>query len=137
MLPVYLSLLLVLALTQLLVRWRVARLEKRYARVAAEADALLKASSYRGGNCHRPDPLAAARQQYDLAEIARKRDRVEGRYTAWQGRSERLAYFRGRLRGYRGKLVPYVVGLLDLSGVVVLLNNLGVDLTPLTEMLKF
>ena len=51
------------AFVHLLVRWRVARLEKRYAHLAADADKLLKQSCVRAGNSNRPDPFLAAKQQ--------------------------------------------------------------------------
>src|SRR4051794_30384471 len=124
MLLLYVLVLSLLALLQVLVRWRVARLERRYARVAADADALLKASAVRPGN-GRSDPLLCARQQYELACLAVKRERVEHRYTSWQSFSERFAAFRGRLAGYRGKVVPYVFGALDVAFVLVILDQAG------------
>ena len=102
MVVLYLALLLVLALVQVVLRWRVARLEKRYARVAAEADGLLKQVSLRPGNSSRPDPLVTARQQFDLAVMAVRRDRVEERYSSWQSFAERFAAFRGPARGLPG-----------------------------------
>src|SRR5262245_28647294 len=117
MLLLYLILLIELALVQRLIRWRVARLEKRFDRVAAEADALVKQSQTRGGNTNRPDPLVGARVQYQLARLAMKRDRVEAKYDKWESFSERFAAFRGRLAGFKGKLVPYLVGALDVGAV--------------------
>src|SRR4051794_27838707 len=64
MVVLYFALLLVLALVQIALRWRVARLEKRYVRVASEADALLKQVGLRPGNGNRADPLSSARQQF-------------------------------------------------------------------------
>ena len=78
MLVVYLFLLLALAFVHGLVRLRVRRLERRFSAVAAEADALLKKSSYRSGNS-RPDPYQSAKQQFELARLALKRDRIEDR----------------------------------------------------------
>jgi len=127
MLLLYVILLIELYLVQRLLRWRVARLEKRYGRVATEADALVKASQTRGGTIGRPDPLVGARQQYQLARLAMKRERVEARYASWLSFSERFAAFRGRLAGFKGKLVPYVVGAADVAGVVVALQKFGVD----------
>src|SRR3954469_13850265 len=92
-----------LASVHLLVRWRVARLEKRYARLAADADKLLKQSCVRGGNSNRPDPFLAAKQQHELALVALKRDRVENRYVSRQKFSERFGSFRRGVAGYRGR----------------------------------
>ena len=66
----------VLALAHFLVRRRVVRLDRRFTAVASEADELLKQSTYRAGNS-RPDPYRTARQQYELAQLAMKRDRIE------------------------------------------------------------
>jgi len=131
MLLLYLVLLLELALVQRLVRWRVSRLEKRYVGIVAEADALVKQSQTRGGNTSRPDPLVGARQQYQLARLAMKRDRVEARYNSWQSFSERFAAFRGRLAGFKGKLVPYLVGVVDVAGTMVALHKFGIDVGQL------
>ena len=135
MVVLYLALLLVLGLVQVLLRWRVSRLEKRYVRVASEADALLKQAALRPGNSNRVDPLASARQQFDLAVVATKRARVEDRYSAWQSFTERFAGFRRRLAGFQGKALPYVGGVLDVAFVVVLLDWLGVGLTEVKSLL--
>jgi len=118
MLPLYLSLLLVLAVVRLLFCFRARRLEKKFTRVAAAADDLVRRGGVRNGNSNRADPYVAAKQQYDLARLAIKRDAVEARYTRWQTRSERLGRLIGRLRGWKGKLLPYAFGALDAAGVV-------------------
>lgn len=135
MLLLYLVLLLELALVQFVLRRRVARLEGRYARVAAEADALVKQSQTRGGNTNRPDPLAGARLQYQLAQLAMKRDRIEARYASWQAFSERFAAFRSRLARFKGRLVPYLFGVLDVTGALVALQQIGLDAGRLTALI--
>jgi hypothetical protein len=125
MLVLYVSLLVALALVQVVLRWRVRRLERRFVRVAAEADTLLKHTGQRGGT-NRTDPFLAARQQYELARLGMKRDRVERRYTAWQSFCENFSRFRGRLTGYRGKVLPYLVGAFDVAFVIVALDQFGV-----------
>jgi hypothetical protein len=126
MILAYLLVLVVLALLHCLVRRRVARLERRFTAVAAEADALVKQTAFRGGNCSRADPYQVAKQQLALAHLAIKRDRVEERYTAWQGFSERFGYFRRRLSGYRGKVLPYLFGGLDVAAGLVVMDHFGV-----------
>jgi hypothetical protein len=135
MIAIYLVLLIVLALLHALVRVRVRRLERKFTTVAGEADKLLKQQSYRGGNSSRPDPYLAAKQQYALAQLAIKRDRTEGRYDSWQGFSERFGHFRRRLSGYRGKTVPYVLGVLDVVALTVVLDRFGFGLADLKTML--
>ena len=135
MVVLYLTLLLVLALVQVALRWRVSRLEKRYVKVASEADALLKQVGMRPGNGNRFDPLTSARQQFDLAVVATRRAQVEDRYSAWQSFAERFAQFRRRLAGFQGKALPYVGGVLDVAFVVVLLDWLGVGVTEVRSLL--
>ena len=135
MVVLYLFARLFLGFFHLLVKGRVARLEKRYVRSAAEADALLKASAQRGGNSNRPDPFVAARTQYDLALLAKKRDRVEARYLSWQKFSERFGSLRRRLAGFRGRLLPYLFGLVDVTAVVLALGQYRVDLTEVRSMM--
>jgi hypothetical protein len=117
------------------VRWRVRRLERRFTSVAANADALLKQSGYKGGNCTRADPYAAAKQQYELARLAMKRDRIEQRYTSWQGFSERFGHLRRRLGSYRGRVVPYALGAIDVAAVLIVLDRFGLGLDELRSML--
>jgi hypothetical protein len=132
---VYLTLLFVLTVVHFLVRRRVGRLERRFSAVAAEADAVLKQNSYRGGNCCRPDPYQAAKQQFELARLAMKRDRIEDRYTRSQAFSERFGRFRARLSGYRGKLLPYAVGVFDVVGLVFALDRFGLGVSEIRSLL--
>jgi hypothetical protein len=134
MLVVYLYLLISLALLHWLVRLRVRRLERRYSTVAAQADTLLKQGSVRAGN-GRSDPYQVAKQQFELARLAMKRDRLEDRYSSWQSFSERFGRLRGRLSGYRGRVLPYLVGVLDVAGIVVALNHVGIGVSELRTML--
>jgi hypothetical protein len=135
MLIVYLYLLISLALLHWLVRLRVRRLERRFTRVAAEADILLKKGTFRAGNGSRPDPYQAAKQQFELARLAMKRDAVEDRYGSWQSFSECFGQLRRRLSGYRGKVLPYLVGAIDVAGIMVALNHLGIGVNELRSML--
>ena len=134
MVVLYLFARLVLGVVHLLVRWRVARLERRFIRLAGEADALLKTSMQRGGT-NRSDPFVAARNQYDLALLAKKRDRVEERYLSWQKFSERFGAFRRGVAGYRGRWLPYVFGLVDLSAIVLTLSHFGIDVMEMRSLM--
>src|SRR5262245_14113327 len=125
MLFLYLSLLFLLAVVRVLFRLRARRLEKRFVRTAAAADELVRAGGTRGGTSNRADPYVAAKHQYELAKLALKRDAVEARYTRWQARSERLGHWLARLRGWKGRLVPYTFGVLDVAGALVAVEYLG------------
>ena len=125
MLVVYLSALLLLGVVQFLLRRRVARLERAYVRAATMADAVLRKVGYKDGNGGRPDPLQAAKRQYQLALLAQKRDRVEARYTAAQLGRERFGKLAARVRGWKGKALPYALGVLDVGLVLVALDYLS------------
>jgi len=131
----YIALIVVLATVQLLFRWRASALERRYVRIAGEADKLVKQSNVRGGNTNKPDPYAAARQQYELALVVLQRDRTEKRYTYWQGLAERLANWRKGLTAYKGKLLPYAVGMLDLTALIVALHAFGLGVNELRALI--
>jgi hypothetical protein len=68
--------------------------------------------------------------------VAVRRDRVEARYAAWQARSERFAALRKRLAGYKGKLLPYLVGGLDVAGVATLMHQFGVTVNDVAALLQ-
>jgi hypothetical protein len=125
MIFLYTCLLLLLAGAHFLTRRRVRALEKKYTRIASEADELLRKGQFRCGNGNRQDPYQNARQQYQLALLAEKRERTEARYTAWQGRAERLAKLRARVRGWKGRKLPYTLGVLDVVGTLALIDYLG------------
>jgi hypothetical protein len=131
----YVSLLVSLALVQLLLRLRVNRLEKRYVRVATEAHALLNKNGTRRGNSNQTDPLTAARVQYELAQLGMKRDRAEARYLAGQALAEKFGRCRARLAGYKGRLLPYAVGVLDVAGAMLVLNRYGVGVEQVKALL--
>ena len=53
----YVALLVLLVLAQLVLRWRVARLERRYVNVATDAHALMAKAGLRPGNGKQPTKL--------------------------------------------------------------------------------
>lgn len=125
MIFLYALLLVLLAGTHFLLSRRVSSLEKRYSRVAREADELLRKSSYRDGNSNRPDPYVAARRQLDLALLAQKRDRLENRYVSAQKMRERVGQLRARLKAWKGRTLPYTFGALDVACALALADYLG------------
>jgi hypothetical protein len=125
MIFVYTLLLVALGAAHFLVKRRTAALEKKFIRVARQADAVLRLSGTRPGNCNRHDAYEAAKRQYQLALLATKRDRIESRYTKWLARSERLSKVRARVRAWKGKKLPYTMGALDVMGGLALIDYLG------------
>lgn len=124
MILLYTTLILVLSTVLFLVKRRAARLERHYARLANEASTLLPSPSHRG-NGKDLDPGETARRQYELGLAVQKRDRIEARYTAWQESTEKLERVRQRLRAWKGKTLPYTFGILDVTGLLGLLDYLG------------
>jgi hypothetical protein len=134
MMILYLFLLLLLFLARFLVVRRAVRLERKYDRSARQARDLMSQPAYKQGNNSRPDMAAQARQQYLLGQAVEKRDRVEARYVVWQARAESLGKLIVRIRGWKGRVVPYVSGVVDAAVISVLLNMLGmIDVPALTE----
>ncbi len=127
MILLYTLLVFLLTALRLLVGRRAASLEKRHARAATEADRfLLCGAAIREGNSSRPDPYQSAKRQYLLGSLVQKRDRLEDRHDAWQARYEKLDRVVTAVRGWKGKKLPYTFGVLDVSGVLCLVDYLGV-----------
>ena len=125
MIALYSLLLILLVGTHFLLRRRVAALEKKYARVAKEADELLRQPIYREGNSNRLDPFLTAKRQFQLGQLAARRDRVEARYAAWQDFTDRFGKFLVRVRHWKGRKLPYTFGVLDFAGALALIDYFG------------
>lgn len=125
MIFIYSLALFLLGLAHFLIKRRVASLERKYLKVARQADSLLREPLHRQGNSNRYDPYQSAKRQLELGVLAQKRDRVETRYTSWQGLSERLAKTIARVRGWKGRTLPYTFGALDVAFFLSLADYLG------------
>lgn len=125
MLVAYVTVLLILVTLQFLFWWKSSGLEKKYVRLAAEVDGLTKLTTAKGGG--KPCLSETALNMHQLALAAERRDRTERRYTFWQAWVERMVNWRKSLVSFRGKLSPYLAGVFDLSGVLVTLHVIGVD----------
>jgi hypothetical protein len=126
MVVLYTTLVLLLGVATFLIKRRVAALERRYTRVAKEADQLVRQASFKEGNSSRFDPYQNAKRQYRLALVAQKRDRVEARYAAWQARAERCERLTAAVRGWKGRKLPYTLGVLDVGVLLSVIDYLGV-----------
>ena len=127
MIFLYTLVLLLLGSAYFLCKRRVASLEKKYTRVAKEADALVRQPSYREGNSGRlaADPYSLAKRQYQLGVLAQKRDRVEARYASWQDFTDRFGKFLVRVRHWKGRKLPYTFGALDVATTLALIDYFG------------
>src|SRR5690348_1477893 len=101
MILLYTGLLIVLAVAGFLVRRRVAGLERKYTHIAKSVQRLALEPAYKGGT-NRLDPCALAKRHYELGLLAQKRDRIEGKYHAWQSFADRYHGFVTRLQGWKG-----------------------------------
>jgi hypothetical protein len=126
MIFLYTVLLFLLGTAKALVGRRVARLEKQYERAAQEAEQVLREIPFREGNSARQDPCKAAKRQYQLGVLVQKRDRLEERYHASHRTWERVSKLVDRVQAWKGRKLPYTMGVLDVSGLLWLIDYLGV-----------
>lgn len=126
MILLYTALIFLLVTAKFLVDRRVKALEKKYIRVATEADTLVKQPAYKDGNSNRLDPYLTAKRQYQLGLLAQKRDRAEAKYTAWQVFAGKLGRGLDNVRRWKGKKLPYTFGAVDVAGLFSLADYLGV-----------
>ncbi len=124
MLFLYTLLLSILGLVRFLIGRRVANLEARHARLARLADDLLHQPPARDGS-GRIDAAVAAKRQYLLGLLVQKRDRLEDRYAAWQVSAEKYGRWLAAVRGWRGKALPYTLGVVDVVMLATLADYLG------------
>ena len=125
MILLYSSLAFILGVAKYLIGRRVKSLENKYARVAKEADMLVKQPAYKEGNSNRFDPYVSAKRQYLLGLLAQKRDRVEAKYAAWQIFSEKFGRFVASVQSWKGRKLPYTFGALDVAFVLGVIDYLG------------
>jgi hypothetical protein len=125
MLLVYTTMLLVLGAVSYIIGRKVAALERKHVQVARAADRLARAPTFLEGSSSRPDSFQSARKMFALGQLAQKQDRLESNYAAWQGAHERFARLVSGLRGFKGKTIPYTFGVIDVIGVLTLIDYLG------------
>jgi hypothetical protein len=89
-------------------------LERKYARLAREVAALLRELPVKEGNSTRIDPYQSAKRQYLLGVLVERKDRLEEKHHRWALRVERLSKMVRYLRSWKGRVVPYALGAIDL-----------------------
>jgi hypothetical protein len=102
--------------------FRAKRLERKYTRLAREVTQVLRDLPLKEGNSTRHDPFQAAKRQYLLGALVERKDRLEEKHHRWAQRVERLARLVQRLRGWRGRLVPYALGVVDVLTMLCTLD---------------
>jgi hypothetical protein len=104
--------------------FRAGRYERRYAKAALAAEKLLRAPDPKPGN-GRLDLAAGAKRQYQLGELAQKRDALEAKHAVWQARAEALTGWTAAVRNWRGRKLPYTAGVIDVWMLLCLFDYLG------------
>jgi hypothetical protein len=125
MIILYTSLLVLLMGTRFLVKRRAAGLERKYAAVLKQANALLREPSHREGNSGKADAYQTAKRNFQLGAIAQKKETLEARHAAWQGRADRLGRWVQSVRAWKGRKLPYLLGGIDVFSVLCVLEYLG------------
>lgn len=103
---------------------RANRTERKYVAAAHQAEAVARKMQVKPGNAA-ADPFAAAKAQYELGRLVQIRDALELKYLTWQRRSDGAGRLLGKLRGAKGRLVPYLLGVVDVGLVLTALHHLG------------
>jgi hypothetical protein len=124
MVPLYALLTLAVAALKGLLSARAARVERKYAKVAKLAEAVARAVQAQP-TAGAVDPYARAKSHYELGRLVEKRDELEAKTLAWQARAEKAAAVLAKLRGLNGRLVPYLMGVVDVGLVLFVLSTLG------------
>jgi hypothetical protein len=135
----------VLVAARFVVNRRVAQLEKKYIRAADAADHLLAETIAKdGGRVEqpltiagvpvqkrtmvkevRPDAAQMAKRHYLLGLVVQKRDRLEEKHLAWERRADKLNALVERVRAWKGRKLPYTLGVLDVSTLMYLIDRYG------------
>jgi hypothetical protein len=125
MLLLYTFLLLLLGVAKFLIGRRLASLERKYSRLALQADRLVRSPQFKEASGGRPDPYQIAKRQYQLGVLAQKRDRVEEKHDAWQVFADRFNRLVTRVRGWKGRALPYTFGVVDVMLLLALADYLA------------
>jgi hypothetical protein len=115
MILLYTLALVFLGAAKFLIDRRVASLEKKYLRTVDAADDLLREPLPRPGNSNRIDVAQAAKHQVALGLLVERQDRLEAKYEDWQKFARRFGNFVNRVRNWKGKKLPYTMGVIDVS----------------------
>jgi hypothetical protein len=125
MIVLYHLVLFVLGTIKLVFAQRAAALERKFARLAKEMTGLVRDPIFKEGNSCKQDPYLVAKRQYLLGSLVQKKDRLEAKYERWALRAEKLAWRVTKLRAWKGRLLPYIVGVLDVVAVRCLADYLS------------
>ena len=123
MILIYTVVVLILAIASWLFQRRVARLERKFSRVAKQTHQVALEPAFKPGT--RLDACQIAKRQYQLGQLVQKRDALEARHATWQARADRLTGWSAAVRNWRGRKLPYTAGVIDVWMLLCLLDYLG------------
>ena len=124
MILIYTVVVLILAIASWLIQRRVARLERKFSRVAKQTHQVALEPAFKPGT--RLDACQIAKRQYLLGQLVQKRDRVETKVHAWQAFADRFKGMTARVKGWKGKKLPYTLGVVDVSCLLYAIDMAGV-----------
>ena len=110
MILLYTLLVFLLGAAKLLIQRKAATLARKYTQAAQQTDKLLREPVFKEGNTNRLDTYQSAKRHYLLGCLVEKKERLEAKHFAWQAFAERYSKFVDRVRSWKGKVLPYVVG---------------------------
>jgi hypothetical protein len=122
----YTTLMFLLGSVRLMFSVRARALERKFTRVSAAVDQLLRAPDHKAGNSNKIDPCASAKRTLMLGQMVHQRDRVEAKYFAWQRAADRVTHWIQAVREWKGKKLPYTLGAVDVWMLLSLVDYFGV-----------
>lgn len=108
-----------------LINRRVAVLERKYIQTVDAADSMLRQVAPKGGKDTKFDVCQAAKAQVALGLMIQKQDRLEAKYEKWQAIAKKFNDFVARVHEWKGRKLPYTMGVLDVSALLYAIDYLG------------
>ena len=125
MILLYTLVLLVLGATKALLAWRAAMLARKYGRVTASVERLTRDAVLKNGTDNRQDVCRTAKRYFELGRSVQKKERLEAKHFVWQSWNERLGRWIAAIRHWKGKKLPYTLGVLDVGLLFYLIDYFG------------
>src|SRR5437879_6346501 len=94
-------------------------------RIAKRAQLVALEPAYKASN--RLDPCQLAKRHFQLGQLVNQRDRVETKYHAWQSLADRFQAATARVKGWKGKKLPYTFGVVDVSCLMYAIDYAGLS----------
>ena len=114
--------------------WRTTSLNKKN---RAHKD-LVNMCSLKVKHSHREDEYTRTKNQLELNKLVTKQEKLDKKFFFWDKRYDAAEKTRDMLRRWRGRKLPYMLGIADLVGLLTLLQYLGlihIDTSMLKEQI--